>query len=181
MSDYEITALILSEHEVFRREFAKLDDLPEGELEAAWQSLADALEVHASGEEELFYPLLAKAGGEEADDARSQVHDHNEIRDAVRAVAEQELGSEGWWTAVRTAQEVNAEHMAEEERESLPSFRDAVDAEQRGDLGMRWLEFHDTHEGARGLSGEDEDPDALVEAAVQGADPQESAEEKTAG
>lgn len=167
MSDYEITALILSEHEVFRREFARLDDVEPGELAATWTSLADALEVHASGEEEMFYPLLAQAGRDEADDARSQVHDHNEIRDSVRAVAEQEVGSEGWWTAVRSAQEVNAEHMAEEERESLPSFREAVDAEQRGELGMRWLEFHDTHEGARGLSGEDEDPDALVEAAVQ--------------
>ncbi len=169
MSDYEITALILSEHEVFRREFARLDDLPPEELEAAWASLADSLEVHASGEEDMFYPLLAQAGREEADDARSQVHDHNEIRDSVRAVAEQEVGSEGWWTAVRNAQEVNAEHMAEEERESLPSFREAVDAEQRGELGMRWLEFHDQHEGARGLSGEDEDPDALVETARQAA------------
>ena len=167
MSDYEITALILSEHEVFRREFAKLDDLPEGELAQAWQSLADALEVHASAEEEMFYPLLAQTGREEADDARSQVHDHNEIRDSVRAVAAQEVGSEAWWTAVRNAQEVNADHMAEEERESLPSFREGVEAERRGELGMRWLEFHDRHDGARGLSGEDEDPDALVEAAVE--------------
>ena len=170
MSDYEITALILSEHEVFRREFAKLDDLPPEKLEGAWTSLADALEVHASGEEEMFYPLLATAGSEEADDARTQVHDHNEIRDSVRAVAEQEVGSEVWWTAVRNAQEVNAEHMAEEERESLPSFREAFAAEQREELGMRWLQFHDEHEGARGLSGEDEDPDALVEAAVDAAE-----------
>lgn len=165
MSDYEITALILSEHEVFRREFAKLDELPAEEVEAAWQSLADSLEVHASGEEEMFYPLLAQVG--EADEARSQVHDHNEIRDCVRAVAEQEVGSEGWWTAVRNTQEVNAEHMAEEEREALPSFRESVDGEQRGELGMRWLAFHDEHEGAQGLSGEDQDPDALVEAAVE--------------
>ncbi len=174
MSDYEITALILSEHEVFRREFAKLDDLSPEELDAAWTSLADQLEVHASAEEEMFYPLLAQAGREEADDARSQVHDHNEIRDSVRAVAEQEMGSEAWWTAVRNAQEVNAEHMAEEERESLPSFREAVDAEQRGELGMRWLQFHDEHENAQGLSGADEDPDALVDAALEAAeqDPQ---------
>jgi len=35
MSDFEITALVLAEHEVFRRAFAALEDLTGEELAAA--------------------------------------------------------------------------------------------------------------------------------------------------
>lgn len=160
MSEFEITALVLSEHEVFRREFAALEDAddPAG----AWAALAAKLEVHAVAEEELFYPLLAKAADDGVQDGVKAVHDHNEIRHAVSAADEQEVGSEAWWEAVRTAQEVNAEHMAEEEREFLPEFKDSVGDEQREELGMRWLQFHDEHTDAVGLSGEDADPQAVV-------------------
>lgn len=163
MSDYDITTLILGEHEVFRREFARLEDLTDtAELAAAWTSLANQLEVHAAGEESMFYPHLvreAEAGAEETEHA---IHDHNAIRDSVRAVAGQTPGSEAWWEAVRHARETNGDHMAEEERDILPDFRDNVDGERREALGMQWLEFHDDHEGAEGLSGEDKDPEAFV-------------------
>lgn len=65
MSDFEITALVLAEHEIFRRDFAALDDLSGQELAAAWEALHARLEVHAVAEEQLFYPLLAQeADGE---------------------------------------------------------------------------------------------------------------------
>src|SRR3954468_21594298 len=95
MSDFEITALVLAEHEVFRREFSALEDLSGQELAAAWETLHARLEVHAVAEEQLFYPLLAQeAYGEE--ETAGGVHDHNEIRHAAAAVEEHELGSEDW-------------------------------------------------------------------------------------
>ncbi|HJX44044.1 MAG TPA: hemerythrin domain-containing protein, partial [Geodermatophilus sp.] len=78
MSDFEITALVLAEHEVFRREFAALEDLSGGELAAAWEALHARLEVHAVAEEQLFYPLLAQEADGEQETAEG-VHDHNEI------------------------------------------------------------------------------------------------------
>ena len=165
MSDFEITALILSEHDVFRREFAALEELSDpAELRNAWDALAAKLEVHAVGEEELFYPVLAKESEEGAEEGKHAVHDHNEIRHAAQAVAEHDVGSEGWWEAVRNCQRVNGDHMAEEETEFLPEFKAAVDDERREELGMRWLEFHDVHEDAEGLSGEDADPEEVVTA-----------------
>ena len=154
MSEFEITALVLAEHDVFRREFAGLEELPAEELGAAWEALHARLEVHAVAEEQLFYPLLAQEadGRSETEDG---VHDHNEIRHAAATVQEQEVGSEAWWEAVRTTQQVNADHMTEEEKEFFPPFKEAVDDEQREALGMRWLAFHDEHEQAEGLSGED--------------------------
>lgn len=62
VSDFEITALVLSEHEAFRRDFGALEDAERAaELSTAWEALAARLEVHAVAEEELLYPLLARA------------------------------------------------------------------------------------------------------------------------
>ena len=165
MSEFEITALVLSEHEVFRREFAALEDVADADgLAQAWTSLAARLEVHAAGEEELFYPVLAQESDEGAEEGTRAVRDHNEIRHAAAAVDEHEVGSDGWWEAVRACREVNGDHMAEEEREFLPEFKASVDDERREELGMRWLAFHDDHEDGKGLSGEDADPEEVVTA-----------------
>jgi iron-sulfur cluster repair protein YtfE (RIC family) len=170
MSDLEITALVLAEHEIFRREFGALEDLSGEELGSAWDALHAKLEVHAVAEEQLFYPLLAQEADGERETAEG-VHDHNEIRHAAAAVSEEELGSEAWWEAVRNARQVNADHMAEEEVDFFPQFKEAVDEEQREALGMRWLAFHDEHEQAEGLSGADAEVAEVVATEVPEGEP----------
>ncbi|WP_324276699.1 hemerythrin domain-containing protein [Blastococcus brunescens] len=170
MSDFEITALVLAEHEVFRREFTALDDLPVEDLAAAWEALHAKLEVHAVAEEQLFYPLLAQEADGEQETAEG-VHDHNEIRHAAAAVGEQQVGSDGWWEAVRNARQINADHMAEEETDFFPPFVEAVDDEQREALGMQWLAFHDKHEEADGLSGDDATVAEVIATEVPEGDP----------
>ncbi len=44
----------------------------------------------------------------------------------------------------------------------LPPFRDGIGADKRNALGMRWLEFHEQHDRAKGLSGQTKDPEASV-------------------
>src|SRR4051812_4447206 len=69
----DITALILDDHDTFRRGFAALDVLAgpdtdaeklEAELMAVWGPLADLLDVHAVAEEQIFYPNLLRKGAE---------------------------------------------------------------------------------------------------------------------
>lgn len=170
MSDFEITALVLAEHEIFRREFSALEDRSGEELATTWEALHAKLEVHAVAEEELFYPLLAQEADGEQETAEG-VHDHNEIRHAATAVGEHPVGSEDWWEAVRTVRQVNADHMSEEETEFFPPFKEAVDDEQREALGLRWLAFHDDHERAEGLSGEDAEVAEVVATEVPEGDP----------
>jgi len=74
MSDLEITALVLSEHEALRRDFAALAD-PERAQDLG-AALAARLEVHAVAEEELFYPLLASAAEHGAAEGQRAVKDH---------------------------------------------------------------------------------------------------------
>ncbi len=164
VSDFDITTLILSEHEQFRRSFAEIEQLTDPEeLGKAWRALCDALEVHAAGEEQVFYPELLQDVDDSEGDTEHAVKDHNEIRDTTKAVDDHEVGSDAWWEAFRAAREATVDHLAEEETDVLPPFAEQVSGDKRGELGMRWLEFHDRHEGAKGLSGADVDPEAYVE------------------
>ena len=164
MSDFTINVLVQKEHEVMRRAFAEIEQVSDTrELAERWRELADLLEVHASAEELVLYPELLADVPETEEETAEAVGDHNEIREAVDAVAAHETGSQAWWEALRTAREVNAEHLDEEERDVLPPFVEHVDAEHREALGMRWLELHEEHDRARGLSGEQKDPQTYVE------------------
>jgi hypothetical protein len=167
LGDPDITDLILDEHEEFRRQFVTLWDLRHlGDAEAVgavWQPLADLLEVHASAEEEIFYPVLLKRGGDDApDETDDAIGDHNQIRDAIRAAAGEDPDSQPWWDAVLACRKANDAHLAEEERDVIPDFREHSDQELRDQLGVQWVAFHAEHRGARSISGDDIDPDNYV-------------------
>ena len=164
MADFDITALILSEHDAFRRSFAEIEELTDPEeLGRRWRQLADQLEVHAAGEEAIFYPELLQDVDDSEGDTKHAVKDHNEIREATQAVDAHEVGSDAWWEAFRAAREATVDHLAEEENDVLPPFQSQLSAGHRDELGMRWLQFHEQHEDAEGLSGDTVDPQAYVE------------------
>jgi Hemerythrin HHE cation binding domain len=167
----DITQLILDDHYEQRRRFAMLEQMDPGDtaaLEAVWSRLAVFLEVHAAAEEQLFYPELLAAGlaggasGTQTAEAETldAIHDHNDIRDAVLAVAGHEVGSAGWFAAVAAANEANSDHMGEEEREGLTYFRRHASLRLRHDLAVAFATFE-----ARNFTGVpvvDKDPAAYV-------------------
>ena len=144
----DITEIIQHQHDEQRRAFAVLEEWPRDDVEglrAVWGRLAIFLENHAEAEERYFYPEVLKLGtgggdaeslDEEVEDA---VHDHNEIRDAVRRAQELEVGSDEWWTAVVDANVQNSEHMGEEERQDLADFRQQASLELRHTIAVAFL------------------------------------------
>jgi hypothetical protein len=134
----DICAVILEQHDDFRRRFAKLDEYRTRSgvsLAPLWQSLADGLDRHASTEERCFYPAVLACGRRGVEETRDAIGDHDEIRAAVRAAEAASVGSPEWWDAVLRAREANSKHMAEEERGALADFRVTVDPAHRVDLG----------------------------------------------
>ena len=163
----DITDLVLIEHQEFRTRFASLWAM-RGEQAVvaravAWRVLADLLEVHASAEEEILYPVLLKRGGDQAPaQTTDAIGDHNEIRQAIRAATRVASGTDFWWAAVQACRKANDEHLAEEERDVIPDLRRNTDESLRLDLGVRWRDFHTEHSAARGISDEGVDPEAFV-------------------
>lgn len=166
----DITEVILNDHHDQRRMFAILEQM-EGastaSLAAVWARLRILLEVHAKAEEELFYPeLLALgrgAGGKDSpeDETTDAIHDHNEIRDALSDVEQHATGSPGWWSAIAKVNEVNGDHMGEEEREGLTDFRRHASLELRHNLAVAFYGFEAEHAG--GIDAQDIDPDRYVQ------------------
>jgi hypothetical protein len=166
----DITQLILDDHAEQRRLFAMIEQIDRDDVEslgAVWQRLAAFLDLHAEAEEEHFYPALLHLGkgsepGEtpesETDDA---IGDHNDIRDAVAAVAGHEIGTDGWYAAVMAANKANGDHMAEEEREGLTDFRQHASVRVRHDLAVRFAAFEARH--VTGVEPVDKDPGAYIE------------------
>src|SRR3954451_19351596 len=119
----DITEVILEQHHEQRRMFALLDEMPRDDVEglgAVWARLEVLLEVHAEAEERFFYPRLLQLGkgnpeGDVDEEVEDAIKDHNEIREAIRAVRRHEPGSAEWWTGVWEARKANDDHMAEEE------------------------------------------------------------------
>lgn len=168
----DITALILDDHDTFRRGFAALDELQspdvdpqnlEAKLSQVWGPLADLLDLHAVAEEQVFYPSLLRTGdeGEAVDETLDALGDHNDIRDAVHAANQQRPGTKPWWDAVHAARVANTEHMSEEEDEALADFRRNSTAEQRQELGRAFAEFKATHTVAD-IDTSDQDPERYV-------------------
>jgi len=161
----DVVRLILSDHETFRSQFVELDDLRDDPQAAGacWAGLAALLEMHASAEEEHFYPALLQQVEDSVDETKDAIGDHDDIRDGIRQAAAAEVGSDEWWEGVRTTREANDHHIAEEERDDLPDFLRSASPEMREELGAKFQQFKDAHPDAKGLSGEDKDPDRYVE------------------
>jgi hypothetical protein len=165
----DITQLILDDHHEQRRRFAMLEQVAPsdtGVLANLWPRLAVLLEVHAAAEEEIFYPELlwlaigstpiASAEPETLD----AIHDHNEIRDAIAAVARYQVGTPGWHEAVAAVNVANGNHMAEEEREGLTDFRRRVSLQKRHELAIAFADFEARNFG--GVRPVDSDPETYV-------------------
>ena len=166
----DITVLILADHNWFREQFAKLDDLqaqtPENHiaLERVWRPLGDKLDVHAYIEEKIFYPQLLKRGADDPEgETLDAIGDHNDIRDGVRAADAAQVGTEEWWAAVGRTRLANDDHMGEEEREGLSDFRRHAPIGLRDALGRQYSEFMTAHPTTKGLRIVDRDPKRYVE------------------
>jgi Hemerythrin HHE cation binding domain len=164
----DVTRLILDDHETLRRRFADLDDAQASgdrtAISAAWEPLADLLDLHAESEEQVFYPKLLEYGlrPRAEDETEDAIDDHNRIRQGVRDAAVCEVGSAGWWEAVGRARTENSKHIAEEEREALSDFRLHADVAFRDELGRRWLEFRAARERPSEVDARDKDADEYI-------------------
>jgi hypothetical protein len=166
----DITTLILADHNWFREQFAKLDDVQarspsnRAALVRVWRPLADKLDVHAYIEEKIFYPQLLKRGGDDpAGETLDAIGDHNDIRDGVRDANAAAVGTDEWWAAVGRTRQANDDHMGEEEREGLSDFRRNAPIGLRDALGQQFSDFMAQHPTTQGLPIRDRDPRQYVQ------------------
>jgi Hemerythrin HHE cation binding domain len=165
----DITQLILDDHHEQRRLFAITEQIESANAAAladVWDRLAAFLEVHAAAEEAIFYPELVRLAigprplATAEPETIDAIYDHNEIRDAIAAVAAHPVGGPSWRDAVAGANRANSDHMAEEEREGLTDFRRRVSLAERHRLAVAFAAFEARH--VTGIRPVDKDPQQYV-------------------
>lgn len=163
----DITEIILDQHREQRRLFGFIHELGGTEaLAPVWRRLEGLLDAHAEAEERFFYPRLLQCGTgagdskDAADETFDAIKDHNDIRDAGKAVEKQPVGTREWFDAVSKAEIANSKHMAEEERQAIADFRQHVSIDERHALGVQFLAFVSGH--LLGVRPVDKDPGTYV-------------------
>jgi len=137
----DIIDLVLEDHHTVEGLFDKLQAAT-GAVEQAdlFAEVREALERHASAEEEVLYPRVRKDGPDGKAEAKDANEEHEEIRQSLHEVAEHEAGTELFTLAVAQLVATTKHHVGVEEAELLPDFRSHSETSERETLGRSFEE-----------------------------------------
>jgi len=100
------------------------------------EEIAAALNVHASVEEEIFYPAVKKARAEETkDEVREAYEEHKQIKALLAALSKTTPDDETFDSKVKVLQEDVEHHVKEEEGQMFPNAKKFLGDEKLQTLG----------------------------------------------
>ena len=115
-------SLLKSDHEEVKKLFKEIE--AEQDQEAIFDQIKGALEVHATIEEEIFYPAVKKARSEEVkDEVREAYEEHKQVKALLAAIAEISPEDESYSAKIKVLKEDVEHHVEEEEGEMFPDAR----------------------------------------------------------
>ena len=140
-SSTDAIAVLKADHEKVTKLFKKFQKLhDEKEDEAAEQvviQICDDLTIHASVEEEIFYPAVREAIDEEELVDEAEV-EHASAKDLIAQIAEMTPGDDKYAAKVIVLGEYIAHHVKEEQDEMFPKAKKST--LDMHELGTRLLE-----------------------------------------
>jgi hemerythrin-like domain-containing protein len=114
-------------------QFEKLGDGAKKSKLQLCQKISDALAVHATIEEKIFYPATKDARTEEL--LQEAVEEHLSAKRIIADLVERDDIDEEAEAKLSVLQEQIEHHVEEEEKELFPKVRKALDAERLDELG----------------------------------------------
>ena len=132
-------SLLTADHNRVRGLFTRFQSAEESGDTAQMAQLApkilEELEVHATIEEEIFYPAISEASEEIHDVVVEGIEEHNVVKQLAAEVGVVAPEDETWAAKMKVMIE-NVEHHAEEEEQELfPQVRKAMGTQVLADLG----------------------------------------------
>jgi len=120
MEDHEQVSEMFEEYESVK------DDEDEGDKVERVQEICLELTIHATIEEEIFYPAARQALGDDGKDLLDEAEvEHASVKDLIVQLSEAQPGDELYDAKVKVLGEYVKHHVAEEEGELFPKLRDA--------------------------------------------------------
>jgi hemerythrin-like domain-containing protein len=123
----EATRFLESQHRQVEQLFAMIEKAPVGEKRKLFDEIADALAIHATIEEKIFYPA---AKMEKTEDLLLEaVEEHLSAKRVIADLLDMSPADESFDAKVTVLKELIAHHVKEEETELFPMVRRAMGGE----------------------------------------------------
>jgi iron-sulfur cluster repair protein YtfE (RIC family) len=120
-------ALLIDDHEHVKSLFEQYEDLGERALVTKKKlatQICTELTIHATVEEEIFYPAVRAAGGKEQDELVDEATvEHASAKDLIAQIMEMDAGEDLFDAKVKVLSELIEHHVKEEEEEMFPKAR----------------------------------------------------------
>ena len=120
--------------ELFVR-FEKSGDGAHKQRQDLVQRITEALSIHASIEEEIFYPAARRFIADAADDVLEALEEHHLVKLTLAELETMDPGHERYGAKVTVLIENVRHHVDEEEGELFPTIRKALDTAQLRKIG----------------------------------------------
>jgi hemerythrin superfamily protein len=137
--------LLKEDHEMVKKlfkQFKTASTAEDNEKKAGIvEEITEALEAHATVEEEIFYPAVKKVRSENTKDiVREAYEEHTQIKALLAALAEIEPDDESYDAKMKVLQEDVEHHVEEEEGEMFPDARKFIRKDGLQALGEQMAE-----------------------------------------
>ena len=130
--------LLTADHHEVEALFARFEKTGDGAHKTRQdlvQRISKALSIHASIEEEVFYPAARRAVADARDEVLEALEEHHLVKVTLAELATMDPSHERYGAKVTVLIENVRHHVEEEESELFPTVRKALDASRLRDIG----------------------------------------------
>jgi len=138
MPKQDAITLLKADHAAVKKLFAQEEKATKDDDKKRdiFNQIKDALTVHATIEEEIFYPAVKKARSEHVkDEVREGYEEHKQIKTLLAAIAGIAPADETWDMKVKVLKEDVEHHVKDEEGEMFPDARKFLGEKRLMELG----------------------------------------------
>jgi hemerythrin superfamily protein len=141
MAKQDAIALLKADHAAVKKLFAQEEKATQHggqKKQDTFNQIKAALTVHATIEEEIFYPAVKKARAENVkDEVREGYEEHKQIKNLLAQISGITTADETWDMKVKVLKEDVEHHVKEEEGEMFPDARKFLGEGKLVELGAR--------------------------------------------
>ncbi|MGD0118217.1 MAG: hemerythrin domain-containing protein [Candidatus Binatus sp.] len=138
MRKQDAITLLKADHAAVKKLFAQEEKATnhDEKKQKIFDQIKDALTVHATIEEEIFYPAVKKARSEHVkDEVREGYEEHKQIKALLAQIADITPADETWDMKVKVLKEDVEHHVKDEETEMFPDARKFLGEKRLMELG----------------------------------------------
>jgi hemerythrin superfamily protein len=139
MQKQNAITLLKADHAAVKKLFAqeqKATKQSDEKKKSIFDQINDALTVHATIEEEIFYPAVKKAREEHLkDEVREAYEEHQQVKNLLAKISNISPDDESWDMKIKVLKEDVEHHVKEEESEMFPDAKKFLGEKRLNELG----------------------------------------------